>query len=82
MLYSEFIDIIKPSFFEEYGLTSYSFIQAFIAKILAEDPSARVIAAGDFNEFDFVKPIGDFTTKSSLTDLDEVVARPLEERYT
>ncbi|KAH8902119.1 endonuclease/Exonuclease/phosphatase [Coniochaeta sp. PMI_546] len=54
----------------------------FIAQILAEDPSARVIASGDFNEFSFVKPIENFTAKSGLTDLDEVVGRPIEERYT
>lgn len=56
--------------------------QGFIAQILAEDSSARVIASGDFNEFSFVKPIENFTAKSGLTDLDEVVGRPIEERYT
>ncbi|KAB5543072.1 Endonuclease/exonuclease/phosphatase [Coniochaeta sp. 2T2.1] len=55
---------------------------AFIAQILAEDSSARVIASGDFNEFSFVKPIDTFTSKSGMTDLDEVVGRPIEERYT
>jgi predicted extracellular nuclease len=55
---------------------------AFIAKILAEDPAAAVIASGDFNEFSFVQPLKTFVAASGLTDLDEVVARPIEERYT
>lgn len=55
---------------------------AFIAKILAEDPAAAVIASGDFNEFSFVQPMNTFVAASGLTDLDEVVARPIEERYT
>lgn len=55
---------------------------AFIANILAQDPSAAVIAAGDFNEFSFVQPIETFESKSGLTDLDEVVGRAVEERYT
>ena len=56
--------------------------QSFIAKILALDPSANVIAAGDFNEFSFVGPMKTFAAVSQMVDLDEAVNMPLEERYT
>ncbi|KAK2014290.1 endonuclease/Exonuclease/phosphatase [Colletotrichum eremochloae] len=55
---------------------------SFIAEILAADPNARIIAAGDFNEFAFVEPLKAFAAKSGLVDLDEAVGIPLEERYT
>ncbi|KAK1772142.1 putative endonuclease [Phialemonium atrogriseum] len=54
----------------------------FIAQILAEDPAARIIAAGDFNDFTFVQPMKTFAATSGLRDLDEVVNMPAEERYT
>jgi predicted extracellular nuclease len=57
-------------------------VQQFIADILALDPSAAVIAAGDFNEFAFVEPLTTFAEISGLTELDEVVGIPPEERYT
>ncbi|KAK3381080.1 Endonuclease/exonuclease/phosphatase-like protein [Podospora didyma] len=55
---------------------------SFIAQILAKDPSARIISAGDFNEFAFVKPMTQFSAISGLVDLDDVVSTPLPERYT
>ncbi|KAK3315857.1 Endonuclease/exonuclease/phosphatase-like protein [Apodospora peruviana] len=55
---------------------------SFIAAILAKDPSARVIAAGDFNEFAFVQPMKTFSAISGLRDLEDVVNIPKEERYT
>ncbi|GKT86283.1 LOW QUALITY PROTEIN: endonuclease/exonuclease/phosphatase family protein [Colletotrichum tofieldiae] len=55
---------------------------SFIAEILAADPNARIIAAGDFNEFAFVAPLKAFAAKSGLVDLDEAVGIPVEERYT
>ncbi|WYZ37830.1 hypothetical protein EsH8_II_001336 [Colletotrichum jinshuiense] len=55
---------------------------SFIAEILAADPNARIIAAGDFNEFAFVEPLKVFASKSGLIDLDEAVGIPIEERYT
>ncbi|KAF5509311.1 hypothetical protein CGCF413_v002351 [Colletotrichum fructicola] len=55
---------------------------AFIAQILAEDPNARIISSGDFNEFTFVEPLTTFASKSGLLDLDEVVGIPVNERYT
>ncbi|KAH0365076.1 DNase I-like protein, partial [Aureobasidium melanogenum] len=50
----------------------------FVAKILAEDKKAKVIVAGDFNEFAFVQPLKNF----NLRDLDEAANIPELERYT
>ncbi|OAA70293.1 endonuclease/exonuclease/phosphatase family protein [Cordyceps fumosorosea ARSEF 2679] len=55
---------------------------AFIADILAKDPKARVIAAGDFNEFSQVQPMRVFAAKSGLTNMDDIVSTPPEERYS
>ncbi|KAK0628757.1 Endonuclease/exonuclease/phosphatase-like protein [Bombardia bombarda] len=55
---------------------------SFIAQILAQDPRAHIISAGDFNEFTFVKPMQTYSSISGLKDLDEVVGLPVEERYT
>jgi predicted extracellular nuclease len=46
------------------------------------DPSAKVIAAGDFNEFAFVQPMKTFSAISGMVDLDEAAKVPIEERYT
>jgi predicted extracellular nuclease len=54
----------------------------FIADILEMDPSAAIIAAGDFNEFVQVKPLTAFQEVSGLVDLDDVVDMPVAERYT
>ncbi|KAH7629847.1 Endonuclease/exonuclease/phosphatase [Sordaria sp. MPI-SDFR-AT-0083] len=54
----------------------------FISKILKADPAARVIAAGDFNEFAFVKPLTTFASVSGLKELDEALNTPVENRYT
>jgi hypothetical protein len=56
--------------------------QTFIAQILALDPAANVIAAGDFNEFGFVQPMKTFSAISTMVDLDEAAQIPVEERYT
>ncbi|KAL2158829.1 hypothetical protein VTH06DRAFT_4021 [Thermothelomyces fergusii] len=55
---------------------------SFVAEILAIDPAANVIAAGDFNEFAFVQPLKTFAFVSSLIELDEAVKAPVVERYT
>ncbi|KAK0370731.1 endonuclease/Exonuclease/phosphatase [Colletotrichum limetticola] len=55
---------------------------SFIAEILALDANARIITAGDFNEFAFVEPLKVFASTSGLIDLDEAVGVPVEERYT
>jgi hypothetical protein len=49
---------------------------------MAIDPEANVIAAGDFNEFSFVKPMKDFSAISKMVDLDEAAGLPVAERYT
>ncbi|KAL2168416.1 hypothetical protein VTG60DRAFT_7277 [Thermothelomyces hinnuleus] len=55
---------------------------SFIAEILALDPAANVIAAGDFNEFAFVQPLKTFAAVSKMVELDEAVKTPVSERYT
>ncbi|XWW98193.1 hypothetical protein V2A60_006190 [Cordyceps javanica] len=55
---------------------------SFIAEILAKDSKARVIAAGDFNEFAQVQPMRVFADKSGLTNMDDIVGTPPEERYS
>ncbi|KAK3332854.1 Endonuclease/exonuclease/phosphatase [Cercophora scortea] len=54
----------------------------FVKQILDQDPRARIITAGDFNEFTFVEPMKRFAAISGLKDLDDVVGLPAEERYT
>jgi len=55
---------------------------AFVADILAEDPDAAVIVAGDFNEFAWVEPLKVFVAESGLVDLDEAAGVDPVERYT
>ncbi|KAK6000059.1 hypothetical protein QM012_004047 [Aureobasidium pullulans] len=54
----------------------------FVAKILAKDKKAKIIVAGDFNEFAFVQPLENFKDVSHLRDLDEAANIPELERYT
>ncbi|KAK0617583.1 Endonuclease/exonuclease/phosphatase-like protein [Immersiella caudata] len=54
----------------------------FIREIMKEDPKAKVIAAGDFNEFSFVQPMKTFAAVSGMVDLDEATNVPVPERYT
>lgn len=54
----------------------------FIKEILALDKSAKIISAGDFNEFAFVQPIEEFVRISGLRDLDAVSGIKETERYT
>ncbi|OAR02433.1 hypothetical protein LLEC1_07854 [Akanthomyces lecanii] len=55
---------------------------SFIASILVKDPKARVIAAGDFNEFAQVQPMRVFADKSRLANMDDIVGTPPAERYS
>lgn len=55
---------------------------SFVADILAKDPNAKIITAGDFNEFEFVEPIMLFAEQSGLQNMDEVAGVAVEERYT
>lgn len=54
----------------------------FIAQIMELDPKARIVAAGDFNEFTQVEPMQTFLSKSGLIDLEEAVDLDPAERYT
>ncbi|EXJ66068.1 uncharacterized protein A1O5_10682 [Cladophialophora psammophila CBS 110553] len=54
----------------------------FVAQILAQDPQAAVIVAGDFNEDTFVEPLEMFTAVSGLVDLDDAAGIAPTERYT
>lgn len=56
--------------------------QTFVAQILKINPFAKIIVAGDFNEFTFVKPMETFKSVSYLLDLDDVTLTPSTERYT
>jgi predicted extracellular nuclease len=53
-----------------------------LAEILAQDPEANIVAAGDFNEFAFVEPMKRFVEVSGLLDLDVVAGIPETERYS
>ena len=55
---------------------------SFVSEILRYDPNAGIIAAGDFNEFAFVKPLEVFAKNSGLIDLDVAANVPETERYT
>lgn len=55
---------------------------SFIADILAVDPSAAVLAAGDFNEFVFVAPLETFAEVSGLVNMDDAAGVSATERYT
>ncbi len=55
---------------------------SFIARILARDENAKIIAAGDFNSLAFLQPLKRFVQISGLQDLDVVGGIPEVERYT
>lgn len=50
--------------------------------ILSKDKKAKVITAGDFNEFTFVQPLEQYVQISGLRDLDAEVKIDKLERYT
>jgi predicted extracellular nuclease len=54
----------------------------FISQIMELDPKARIVAAGDFNEFTQVEPMQTFLSKSGLIDLEEAIDMDPAERYT
>ncbi|OAA54578.1 endonuclease/exonuclease/phosphatase family protein [Niveomyces insectorum RCEF 264] len=55
---------------------------AFVAQILAIDADARIVVAGDFNEYAVVAPLTTFSAVSTLVDLDVAAGIPVSERYT
>ncbi|KJZ69343.1 hypothetical protein HIM_11265 [Hirsutella minnesotensis 3608] len=54
----------------------------FVAQILSRDAQARVIVAGDFNEFAQVEPQRVFASRSGLVEADEAAGLSPVERYT
>lgn len=50
--------------------------------ILAKDRNARILTAGDFNEFTSVEPLKQYTRISGLIDADAAAGIPENERYT
>ena len=50
--------------------------------ILSKDKNARIITAGDFNEFTFVEPLKQYVQISGLKDMDAVAGIDELERYT
>jgi predicted extracellular nuclease len=50
--------------------------------ILTKDKNARIITAGDFNDFAFVQPLQEYSKISGMKDLDEVAKIKEVERYT
>ncbi|EPE06755.1 endonuclease exonuclease phosphatase family protein [Ophiostoma piceae UAMH 11346] len=55
---------------------------SFIAEIIGLDSDARVIMAGDLNEYAVVQPVKTFASVSGLIDINDAANIPLEERYT
>ncbi|KIW27630.1 uncharacterized protein PV07_07355 [Cladophialophora immunda] len=55
---------------------------SFVSQILAEDPHAAVIVAGDFNEYSFVEPLETFAAVSGLVNMDDAAGIAPTERYT
>jgi predicted extracellular nuclease len=54
-------------------------VAAFVEDLLAADPEALVVVAGDMNEFQFARPLATLE-EAGLTNLTETL--PAEERYT
>jgi predicted extracellular nuclease len=50
--------------------------------ILTKDKNARVMTAGDFNEFAFVEPLKQYVSISGLQDADAAAKINVVERYT
>lgn len=63
-------------------MTAGTINQEFVSQILALDRGARVITAGDFNEFSQVEPLQVFSARSGLVNLDDALDVAPAERYT
>ena len=56
-------------------------LNGFVKQVLAADPNANVVLAGDFNDYQFSAPIQTLTDDgATLTDL--INTLPENERYT
>ncbi|KAH9480454.1 hypothetical protein JR316_0007054 [Psilocybe cubensis] len=56
-------------------------VATFVKAILAKNPLANIVVAGDFNEYIQTRSVYQPLTKL-LTDIDEVAKIPVEERYS
>jgi predicted extracellular nuclease len=54
----------------------------FITSVLAVDADAKIVAAGDWNEFSFVAPLTEFVAESTMVEADVVAGLDELERYT
>lgn len=54
----------------------------FIKSILSLDNDARIVMAGDLNEYSVVQPVTTFANVSGMVDLDVAAGIEVEERYT
>ncbi|WUN35963.1 lamin tail domain-containing protein [Kitasatospora sp. NBC_00315] len=54
--------------------------QAFVAKLLAADPTAKIVSVGDFNDYQFSPALGALTKDGVLRDL--VNELPEKEQYS
>jgi predicted extracellular nuclease len=59
-----------------------SLVANFTSSLLALDSNAKIIVAGDFNEFSFVQPLITFAEQSGLIEADVAAREPVTERYT
>lgn len=55
-------------------------VRGFVDALLKADARAKVVIAGDFNDFPFSPPVQTLTAGGALTDL--IATLPKEERYT
>lgn len=55
---------------------------SFVSSLLAADPSANVVVAGDFNEFAFAEPLRTFVDVSGTADVEDAAGVPAVERYS
>lgn len=56
-------------------------LNSFVKQVLAVDPRANVVLAGDFNDYQFSQPIKTLTDDGA-TLTDEINTLPVNERYT
>ncbi|KAL2218455.1 endonuclease/exonuclease/phosphatase family protein [Thermoascus aurantiacus ATCC 26904] len=66
----------------ETRMTQADVVANFTSTLLSLSPDAKILVAGDFNEFAFAPPLKHFLAASGLRDLDDVAGVPPTERYT
>ena len=63
-------------------LSQTQLIADFVNSIFEIDEHAKLIIAGDFNEFSFVEPLEQLVDETGLKEVDVVAKIPRNERYT